>query len=91
MHTVPVTKHEAWFSCSLKGFPKLPKLKKLELSDNRISSGLAALNECPNLSHLSVSNNKIKDFESLEPLVSPFVCPGANPSTFEFTATTPAL
>lgn len=53
---------------SLKGFPKLPELKKLELGDNRISSGLAALKECPKLSHLSLSNNKLKDFESLEPL-----------------------
>lgn len=53
---------------SLKGFPKLPKLKRLELSDNRISSGLGALKECPQLSHLSISNNKIKDLESLEPL-----------------------
>ena len=59
---------------SLKGFPKLPELKKLELSDNRISSGLAALKECPKLSHLSLSNNKLKDLESLEPLVSYFPC-----------------
>jgi Leucine-rich repeat (LRR) protein len=56
---------------SLKGFPKLPELKRLELSDNRISTGLGALKECPKLSHLSISNNKIKDLESLEPLVSP--------------------
>jgi len=53
---------------SLKGFPKLPELKRLELSDNRISTGLGALKECPKLSHLSISNNKIKDLESLEPL-----------------------
>jgi len=53
---------------SLKGFPKLPKLRKLELSDNRISGGLQALNHCEKLTVLNLSNNKIKDFESLEPL-----------------------
>ena len=54
---------------TLKGFPKLPKLKKLELSDNRISNGLGALKDCPLLSHLNLSNNKIKDLEAIEPLV----------------------
>ncbi|ESP02597.1 hypothetical protein LOTGIDRAFT_138173 [Lottia gigantea] len=53
---------------SLNGFPKLPALRKLELSDNRITSGLAALKGCPKLEALSLSGNKIKDFESLEPL-----------------------
>lgn len=52
----------------LKGFPKLPNLRKLELSDNRISSGLNNLTGCANLTHLSLSGNKIKDFEPLEPL-----------------------
>jgi len=55
---------------TLKGFPKLPKLKKLELSDNRISNGLGALKDCPLLSHLNLSNNKIKDLEAIEPLKS---------------------
>jgi len=55
---------------TLKGFPKLPKLKKLELSDNRISNGLGALKDCPLLSQLILSNNKIKDLEAIEPLKS---------------------
>merc|ERR1712025_53352 len=55
---------------TLKGFPKLPKLKRLELSDNRISNGLGALQDCPMLSHLNLSNNKIKDLEAIEPLKS---------------------
>ena len=54
---------------TLKGFPKLASLKKLELSDNRISSGLQALQDCPQLSHLNLSNNKIKDLDAIEPLV----------------------
>jgi len=55
---------------TLKGFPKLPKLKRLELSDNRISNGLGALKDCPLLSHLNLSNDKIKDLEAIEPLKS---------------------
>ncbi|XP_076082089.1 acidic leucine-rich nuclear phosphoprotein 32 family member A-like isoform X1 [Mytilus galloprovincialis] len=55
---------------SLKGFPNLPNLKKLELSDNRISAGLNNLSGCPNLTHLSLSGNKIKDLGTLEPLKS---------------------
>jgi len=55
---------------TLKGFPKLPKLKRLELSDNRISNGLGALQDCLMLSHLNLSNNKIKDLEAIEPLKS---------------------
>merc|ERR1711881_769122 len=55
---------------TLKGFPKLASLKKLELSDNRISSGLQALQDCPQLSHLNLSNNKIKDLDAIEPLKS---------------------
>uniref|UniRef100_A0A3B4VCL0 Acidic leucine-rich nuclear phosphoprotein 32 family member n=1 Tax=Seriola dumerili TaxID=41447 RepID=A0A3B4VCL0_SERDU len=51
--------------------PKLNKLKKLELSDNRISGGLEVLAEkCPNLTHLNLSGNKIKDLSTIEPLVS---------------------
>lgn len=53
---------------SLKGFPKLPNLKKLELSDNRISGGLNLLSGSPKLTHLNLSGNKIKDLETLEPL-----------------------
>lgn len=53
---------------TLKGFPKLKNLRKLELSDNRISGGLNYLTGCVNLTHLSLSGNKIKDFDPLEPL-----------------------
>lgn len=45
-------------------------LFQLELSDNRISAGLNNLSGCPNLTHLSLSGNKIKDLGTLEPLVS---------------------
>lgn len=53
---------------TLKGFPSLPKLKKLELCDNRLSSGLNALQGCKNITTLALGGNKIKDLESLEPL-----------------------
>ncbi|KAG0717099.1 Acidic leucine-rich nuclear phosphoprotein 32 family member A [Chionoecetes opilio] len=53
---------------TLKGFPALPKLRKLELSDNRISGGLGALTCLPKLSDLNLSGNRIKDLETLEPL-----------------------
>lgn len=53
---------------TLKGFPKLPKLKKLEISDNRLTGGLNLLHGSPNLQHLNISGNRIKDFDALEPL-----------------------
>ncbi|KAI1280624.1 Acidic leucine-rich nuclear phosphoprotein 32 family member A [Halotydeus destructor] len=53
---------------SLKGFPKLPTLKRLELSDNRISGGLNLLHGSPKLTHLNLSGNKIKDMDTLDPL-----------------------
>eukprot|EP00063_Salmo_salar_P008327 XP_013983162.1 PREDICTED: acidic leucine-rich nuclear phosphoprotein 32 family member A-like isoform X3 [Salmo salar] len=54
---------------SVSNLPKLNKLKKLELSDNRISGGLEVLAEkCPNLTHLNLSGNKIKDLSTIEPL-----------------------
>ncbi|XP_063772486.1 acidic leucine-rich nuclear phosphoprotein 32 family member B-like [Pseudophryne corroboree] len=54
---------------SVSNLPKLEKLKKLELSDNRISGGLEVLAErTPNLTHLNLSGNKIKDINTLEPL-----------------------
>jgi len=43
---------------------------QLELSDNRISGGLNFLHGCPKLDYLNLSGNKIKDIETLEPLVS---------------------
>ncbi|XP_014678097.1 PREDICTED: acidic leucine-rich nuclear phosphoprotein 32 family member A-like [Priapulus caudatus] len=53
---------------SLKNFQKLPNLKRLELSDNRISGGLQLLAGSPKLQQLTLSGNKIKDLETLEPL-----------------------
>eukprot|EP00096_Caligus_rogercresseyi_P014179 TRINITY_DN669_c2_g1_i1.p1 TRINITY_DN669_c2_g1~~TRINITY_DN669_c2_g1_i1.p1 ORF type:complete len:264 (-),score=125.96 TRINITY_DN669_c2_g1_i1:748-1539(-) len=55
---------------TLKGFPSLPKLQKLELSENWIVSGLNALTGCPGITHLNLSNNRIKEIEALEPLKS---------------------
>jgi len=42
---------------------------QLELSDNRISNGLQFLHACPKLTYLNLSGNKIKDLDTLEPLV----------------------
>ena len=53
---------------NIKLFPKLPKLKKLDLSGNRLSKGLEVLKESPNLKSLSLANNKFKDFDTLKPL-----------------------
>ncbi|XP_026127619.1 acidic leucine-rich nuclear phosphoprotein 32 family member B-like [Carassius auratus] len=54
---------------SVSNLPKLGKLKKLELSDNRISGNLDVLAEkLPNLTHLNLSGNKLKDLSTLEPL-----------------------
>uniref|UniRef100_A0A8D8SGA5 Acidic leucine-rich nuclear phosphoprotein 32 family member A n=1 Tax=Cacopsylla melanoneura TaxID=428564 RepID=A0A8D8SGA5_9HEMI len=53
---------------SLKGFPELPNLKRLELSDNRISGGLNVLQASQKLVYLNLCGNKIKDLETLEPL-----------------------
>ena len=47
---------------------------QLELSDNRISGGLSALHGSPKLTSLNLSGNKIKDLDTLEPLVcSPWI------------------
>jgi len=53
---------------TLKGFPKLPNLKLLEMSDNKITNGLESLSGCPNIIHLNLSGNKIADLAALEPL-----------------------
>ncbi|XP_072319369.1 acidic leucine-rich nuclear phosphoprotein 32 family member B isoform X3 [Eucyclogobius newberryi] len=54
---------------SIANLPNITKLKKLELSDNRISGGLDVLAEkLPNLTHLNLSGNKLKDISTLEPL-----------------------
>ncbi|XP_068947775.1 putative acidic leucine-rich nuclear phosphoprotein 32 family member C [Petaurus breviceps papuanus] len=52
---------------SVANLPKLNKLKKLELSDNRISGGLLVLAEkCPNLTHLNLSGNTIQDLSTID-------------------------
>ena len=61
--------------CSVEFFKAKPQVVtltfQLELSDNRISGGLEVLAErCPNLTHLNLSGNKIKDLSTMEPLVS---------------------
>lgn len=53
---------------SLSTFPKLGNLKKLDLSDNRITGCLQSLTGCAKLTHLSLSGNKIKDIDALKPL-----------------------
>ncbi|XP_023687729.1 acidic leucine-rich nuclear phosphoprotein 32 family member E isoform X1 [Paramormyrops kingsleyae] len=54
---------------SLAKLPSLPKLRKLELSDNNISGGLETLSDkCPNLTYLNLSGNKIKELSTLEAL-----------------------
>ena len=54
---------------SVSNLPKLPKLKKLELSENRIFGGLDMLAEkLPNLTRPNLSGNKLKDISTLEPL-----------------------
>lgn len=43
---------------------------QLEVSDNTILGGLDSLAEkCPNLTHLNLSGNKIKELSSLQVLV----------------------
>ncbi|XP_077597610.1 acidic leucine-rich nuclear phosphoprotein 32 family member D-like [Stigmatopora nigra] len=54
---------------TLEDIPKLDNLKRLVLSDNRISGGLEVLAErLKNLTHLHLSGNKFKDISTLEPL-----------------------
>ncbi|KAA0203015.1 hypothetical protein HAZT_HAZT007506 [Hyalella azteca] len=55
---------------SLKSFPALDSLKKLELSDNWISGGLEALTCLPKLKYLNLSGNKITNIDTLKPLKS---------------------
>jgi len=55
---------------NLKGFPNLPNLKRLELSDNRLTGGFEQLAGCPNITHVNLSGNKIGQVETLEPLKS---------------------
>lgn len=55
---------------SLEGFPSLPHLKRLVLSDNRISGGLEHLVQAglKSLEDLDLSNNRIQVLEDLVPL-----------------------
>uniref|UniRef100_A0A3B4Z5C8 Acidic leucine-rich nuclear phosphoprotein 32 family member n=1 Tax=Stegastes partitus TaxID=144197 RepID=A0A3B4Z5C8_9TELE len=54
---------------SLAKLPSLPKLRKLEVSDNTIAGGLDTLAEkCPNLTYLNLSGNKIKELSSIKAL-----------------------
>jgi len=54
---------------SFKGFPsKLKKLEKLDVSENRISSGLHHIQDCVSLTHLCLTSNKLKDLTCLAPL-----------------------
>ena len=55
---------------SLSGFPTLPRLEQLILSDNRISSGLDSLVSAGlvSLLELDLSNNKIHSLDDLLPL-----------------------
>ncbi|XP_029976469.1 acidic leucine-rich nuclear phosphoprotein 32 family member E isoform X2 [Salarias fasciatus] len=54
---------------SLAKLPSLPRLRKLELSDNNLSGSLETLSQkCPNLTYLNLSGNKIKDLSSVEAL-----------------------
>jgi len=55
---------------SFKGFPGkwLSNLEKLDVSENRISNGLHHIQDCPSLTHLCLSGNKLKDLSVLEPL-----------------------
>ena len=56
---------------SLENFPALASLRRLELSDNKISGGLQRLVLSSKLKRLNLSNNRIKDLPTIEPLVRP--------------------
>ena len=53
---------------NLRGFPKLKNLKKLDMTNNRLSRGLESLKDCENLTQIILSHNKIKELDVLEPL-----------------------
>jgi len=57
---------------TLEGFPTLPRLQRLELSDNNLSDGLEALQEAGlvHLKFLSLAGNKFGTLDALEPLAS---------------------
>jgi len=57
---------------TLDGFPQLPELRRLELSDNVLSDGLEMLQDAAlfQLRSLSLAGNKFSTLEDLEPLGS---------------------
>jgi len=57
---------------SLEGFPTLPKLASLELSDNQLAGGLETLQDCAlfALTRLSLAGNRFATLDSLQPLDS---------------------
>ena len=69
---------------TLDGFPTLPELRRLELSDNNISEGLEALQDAAlfQLKSLSLAGNKFATLEDLDPLVRPLsTCTAPCPSS----------
>jgi len=52
----------------LHRFPALPALTNLDISGNRLTGGLEALEGCPNLRTLCIEDNLIEEVESLKPL-----------------------
>eukprot|EP01147_Barroeca_monosierra_P003814 gene3814-6324_t len=55
---------------SLHGFPTLPALEKLLLTDNRLSKGFEKLAVCTNLRYIDLGGNKIRSLDVLAPLSS---------------------
>jgi len=58
---------------TLKNFPTLPNLIKLDLCKNRLSKGLESLKECKRLKYLMLTGNRFKpskELEVLDPLAS---------------------
>uniref|UniRef100_A0A915CSD5 Uncharacterized protein n=1 Tax=Ditylenchus dipsaci TaxID=166011 RepID=A0A915CSD5_9BILA len=54
---------------TLKGLPKLESLMSIDLSDNKLSASLDVLvKRCPQLTHVNLSGNDIKEIEKLLPL-----------------------
>ena len=79
---------------TLDGFPTLPELRRLELSDNNISEGLEALQDAAlfQLKSLSLAGNKFATLEDLDPLVRPLsaLAQHLRPSSVACTAQTRA-
>ena len=79
---------------TLDGFPTLPELRRLELSDNNISEGLEALQDAAlfQLKSLSLAGNKFATLEDLDPLVRPLsaLAQHLRPSSVACTAQTKA-